>query len=84
MPPTMGANADGERKAEIQSLIEHAAMEEFLANRLAEAASDVTVAGSRIRAESLWSMCRQHRIKALLARGRVAALVGYELPEAET
>jgi hypothetical protein len=41
----MGASADGERQAEIRSLIEHAAMEKFLANRLAAAASDDTAAG---------------------------------------
>lgn len=81
--PSMDTSADGNRQAEIQSLIEHAAMEEFFANRLAVAASDATAAGGRIKAESLWSMCRQHRIKAMLVRGRVAVLVGHELPEAE-
>ena len=72
-------SADDNPRTEIDSLLTCAALENFVATRLADGARQYEASGARGSAEQARYQARKHRIKALLARGQAAALAGYEL-----
>ena len=74
-------SADDNLRTEIDTLLTCAALENFVATRLADGARQHEASGARGSAEQVRYQARQHRIKALLARGQAAALAGHELPE---
>jgi hypothetical protein len=66
---------------EILSLLAEAAVLEEFADAFARAGVTTAGEGKPGSARNLKRVAREHRIKAMLARGRAAGLLGHELPE---
>ena len=62
-------------------LVAEAVVLEHVADSYVKAAAICIRDGNRVGANHLWRLARNERLKALLARGLAAALLGRELPE---
>lgn len=68
----------------ILSLLGEAELLDHIADAFTRAGARNAIEGRRDSARNLQRVGRDHRIRAMLARGRAAGLLGHELPEGET
>lgn len=67
----------------ILSLLGEAELLDHIADAFTRAGATNAIEGRRDSARNLRRVGRDHRIRAMLARGRAAGLLGHELPEGE-
>lgn len=65
----------------ILSLLGEAELLDQIADAFMRAGATNAVEGRRDSARNLRRVARDHRVKAMLARGRAAGLLGHELPD---